>query len=171
MLELKFHTKDYPYFYEADGVTLKEEPDESLDDLLDAHKEMCNDITKLAQLEYDIDLKILHINEREQLFDWIPYEGWKLINCNSDGEQEYTIAFRIPPIEDDWLFHHLQTLPSREIALTDFFVHAPEAFVDMICIDANRISVKDFTQDNLSNWTIRVIGEMQTIHNHFIDPT
>lgn len=162
MLQLKFHTKDYPYFYEADGVTLKEESNESLDELLAAHKVMCNDITKLAQLEYEIDLKILHLNERELVFDWIPYEGWKLINNSTDEEREYTIAFRIPPIEENWLFHHLQTLPSREIALTDFFTHAPEAFADMICIDADKISVKDLIKDNLSNWTIRVIGEMQT---------
>jgi len=91
MLELKFHQPDYPYFYEDDGVTLKEEPEDSLEEMLTAHQKMCDCFRDFQRRKYEAEApyrKTRIVNGKEQTY--IDYDAWEA--ADSDEFLQWGLA-------------------------------------------------------------------------------
>lgn len=74
MIELKFHTPGY------EEMALKqEEPEESLDELLQQYKEACNAYRKCveAKKEAEVPWRRTRINEQGKEETYIDYDAWE----------------------------------------------------------------------------------------------
>lgn len=98
--------------------------------------------------------------EREQLFDWNPYEDWELVHQEGGASAvKCRIALRVPPKEEAWLYQYLQQHTSREIPLTTFRAQAPKAFADIQCLHLKKTDpfrVQTIPESAYPNWLIRI---------------